>query len=109
MEGFCRSLLLSALCILLAAAPVQAGALALYEEATPDMGVAGAGRQAAAQDASTAGGNPAGMTRLDRSQAEGGFIGFYPVTKFKVQESSAAASRMTCTLSEEIGSPLVFS
>ena len=88
MEGFCRSLLLSALCILLAAAPVQAGALALYEEATPDMGVAGAGRQAAAQDASTAGGNPAGMTRLDRSQAEGGFIGFYPVTKFKVQEAT---------------------
>ena len=81
MEGFCRSLLLSVLCILFAAASVQAGALALYEEATPDMGVAGAGRQAAAQDASTAGGNPAGMTRLDRSQAEGGFLGFYPKTK----------------------------
>jgi long-chain fatty acid transport protein len=90
MEGFCRSLLLSALCILLAAAPVQAGALALYEEATPDMGVAGAGRQAAAHDASTAGGNPAGMTRLDRSQAEGGFLGFYPKTKFKVQETNVS-------------------
>ena len=88
MEGFCRSLLLSVLCILFAAASVQAGALALYEQATPDMGVAAAGRQAAALDASTAGGNPAGMTRLDRSQAEGGFIGFYPVSKFKVQEAT---------------------
>lgn len=88
MEAFCRSLLLSVLCILFAAASVQAGALALYEQATPDMGVAASGRQAAALDASTASGNPAGMTRLDRSQAEGGFIGFYPVTKFKVQEAT---------------------
>jgi long-chain fatty acid transport protein len=90
MQSFYRSLFLSALCILLAAASVQAGALALYEEATPDMGVAGAGRQAAAQDASTASGNPAGMTRLDRSQVEGGFLGFYPVTKFKVQETNVS-------------------
>ena len=90
MEAFCRSLLLSVLCILFAAASVQAGALWLYEEATPDMGVAGAGRQAAAQDASTAGGNPAGMTRLDRSQAEGGFLGIYPQAKFKVQETDVS-------------------
>jgi long-chain fatty acid transport protein len=90
MEGFCRSLLLSVLCILVAAAPVQAGALWLYEEATPDMGVAGAGRQAAAQDASTATGNPAGMTRLDRSQVEGGFLGIYPEAKFKVQETDVS-------------------
>ena len=88
MQSFCRSLLLSLLCILFAAASVQAGALALYEQATPDMGVATAGRQAAALDASTASGNPAGMTRLDRSQVEGGFIGFYPQTKFKVQEAT---------------------
>jgi long-chain fatty acid transport protein len=90
MQSFCRSLFLSLLCILFAAAPVQAGALWLYEEATPDMGVAGAGRQAAAQDASTASGNPAGMTRLDRSQAEGGFLGIYPEAKFKVQETDVS-------------------
>jgi long-chain fatty acid transport protein len=90
MQSFYRSLLLSVLGILLAAVPVQAGALWLYEEATPDMGVAGAGRQAAAQDASTASGNPAGMTRLDRSQAEGGFLGIYPVSKFKVQETDVS-------------------
>jgi len=88
MQSFYRSLFLSLLCILLAAPSVQAGALWLYEEATPDMGVAGAGRQAAAMDASTASGNPAGMTRLDRSQMEGGFLGIYPVTKFKVQETN---------------------
>lgn len=78
------------LLVLLAAPSAQAGALWLYEEATPDMGVAGAGRQAAAMDASTAGGNPAGMTRLDRSQVEGGFLGIYPETKFKVQETDVS-------------------
>jgi long-chain fatty acid transport protein len=90
MQCFCRSLFLSLLCILFAVASVQAGALWLYEEATPDMGVAGAGRQAAAQDASTASGNPAGMTRLERSQAEGGFLGIYPEAKFKVQETDVS-------------------
>jgi len=40
----------------------------LYEAGTPDVGTANAGRAAHAKDASTAGGNPAGMTRLDRSQ-----------------------------------------
>jgi long-chain fatty acid transport protein len=88
MQRIYRSLFLSVLCILVAAASAQAGALWLYEEATPDMGVAGAGRQAAALDASTAGGNPAGMTRLDRSQMEGGFLGIYPVSKFKVQDTT---------------------
>ena len=79
------------LLLVLSAAPsVQAGGLWLYEEATPDMGVAGAGRQAAAMDASTAGGNPAGMTRLDRSQMEGGFLGISPDTKFKVQETTVS-------------------
>jgi long-chain fatty acid transport protein len=83
-----RSVLVCALILFLAAGPVHAGALWLYEEATPDMGVAGSGRQAAAMDASTASGNPAGMTRLDRSQMEGGLMGIAPKTKFKVQETS---------------------
>ena len=50
----------------LTAAVAHAGGVWLYEEATPDMGVGGAGRQAAGFDASTASGNPAAMTRLDR-------------------------------------------
>jgi len=44
------------------------GGLFLYEQGTPDVGTANAGSAALAKDASTAGSNPAGMTRLDRSQ-----------------------------------------
>jgi long-chain fatty acid transport protein len=88
MKKFGFSVFKSILFVILAAASANAGAVWLYEEATPDMGVAGAGRQAAAMDASTASGNPAGMTRLDRSQMAGGFLGFFPDTKFKVQETS---------------------
>jgi long-chain fatty acid transport protein len=83
-----RSFLALAWNVLLAAAPAQAGGLWLYEEATPDMGVGGAGRQAAGFDASTAGGNPAAMTRLDRSQMEGGAMGLYVDAKFNVKNSS---------------------
>ena len=90
MKKYARSMFISALVVILAAASAQAGGLWLYEEATPDMGVAGAGRQAAAMDASTASGNPAGMTRLDRSQMAGGFLGFYPDTKFEVQETNVS-------------------
>jgi len=68
--------------------PACAGGLWLYEEATPDMGVGGAGRQAAGFDASTAGGNPAAMTRLDRSQMEGGFLGLYVDSQFDVDEAT---------------------
>ena len=44
------------------------GGLWLYEMGTPDVGTANAGCAALAKDASTAGINPAGMARLDRSQ-----------------------------------------
>src|SRR5215470_1810842 len=49
----------------------QAAGLYLYEAGTPDLGLAAAGRAALAQDASTVLGNPAGMTRLERSQLTG--------------------------------------
>jgi long-chain fatty acid transport protein len=88
MQSFYRSLFLTVLCILVAATSAQAAGLWLYEEATPDMGVAAAGRQAAALDASTSSGNPAGMTRLDRSQMEGGFLGIYPVAEFEVDQAT---------------------
>ena len=88
MKKYGFSVFILLLFAVLAAASAQAGALWLYEQATPDMGVAGAGRQAAALDASTASGNPAGMTRLDHSQMEGGLLGFFPDAKFKVQETS---------------------
>jgi len=87
MKKYGFGVFISILLAILAVAPAQAGGLWLYEEATPDMGVGGAGRQAAGLDASTASGNPAAMTRLDRSQMEGGLLGFFPDSKFKVQET----------------------
>ncbi|MDH4007906.1 MAG: outer membrane protein transport protein [Desulfuromonadales bacterium] len=60
----------------------NAAGLWLYEQATPDMGSASAGRAALAMDASTASVNPAGMTRLDRSQLLAGFQMLYVDTKF---------------------------
>jgi long-chain fatty acid transport protein len=65
-----------------------AGGLWLYEGSIPDMGMANAGRAASALDASTAGGNPAGMTVLDRSQLVTGFLGILPICKFDVDHSS---------------------
>jgi len=59
------------LSIVLTASSAQAAGLYLYEAGTPDLGLAAAGRAALAQDASTVIGNPAGMTRLERSQITG--------------------------------------
>lgn len=60
-----------ALYVTLLASSVQAAGLYLYENGNPDLGLAAAGRAALAQDASTVMGNPAGMTRLERSQLTG--------------------------------------
>ena len=46
----------------------NAGGLYLYEMGTEDLGLAGAGSAARAQDAATVANNPAGMTRLDGNQ-----------------------------------------
>jgi long-chain fatty acid transport protein len=54
------------------AASAWAGGAGVYEIGTPDLGTAAAGRAASANDASTAFGNPAGMTRLAESQVLGG-------------------------------------
>jgi long-chain fatty acid transport protein len=66
----CVVILLALISALLAAAGARAGGLYLNEFATPSMGVAGAGAEALANDASTnfAFHNPAGMTRLDGHQ-----------------------------------------
>ena len=53
---------------LLIAPSAQAGGLYLYELGTPDMGAAAAGWSARAQDAATVFTNPAGMTRLKKSE-----------------------------------------
>jgi long-subunit fatty acid transport protein len=85
MRKYIHRILVLAMLMVLGALSAHAGGLWLYEEATPDMGVGGAGRQAAGFDASTASGNPAAMTRLDRSQMEGGFLGLYVDSHFDVE------------------------
>jgi long-chain fatty acid transport protein len=60
----------------------HAGGLFFYEMATPDLGTASAGRAAAADNAATAFGNPAGMTRLDQSQMLVGIQPAYGITHF---------------------------
>jgi len=56
--------------------PAWGAGLWLYEGGQPDVGTATAGRAALANDASTAAINPAGMTRLDRSQV---MVGVQPL------------------------------
>jgi len=54
----------------------------------PDMGMANAGRAALAETAATASGNPAGMTRLGRSELLVGIQPMYFTTKFDKDASS---------------------
>ncbi|MBT3368381.1 MAG: hypothetical protein HN416_14610, partial [Nitrospina sp.] len=63
------------------------GGVWLYELGAPDLGTAGAGRAALGVDASTAGINPAGMTRLDRSQMLVAFQGIYIDSRFETDVS----------------------
>lgn len=65
-----------------AAAETHAAGLFLTEMGTPDLGTAAAGRAAAADNAATAFGNPAGMTRLDQSQLLVGLQPAYGISKF---------------------------
>ncbi len=77
-----NSLLLIIMAVCLIPLSSHASGLWLYEQAAPDMGLATAGRAALAQDASTAAGNPAGMTLLERDQIEGGLLGIFVTAKF---------------------------
>jgi len=66
-------------------ASVQGAGIWFYEHATPDMGTASAGRAATADNAATAGDNPAGMTRLDRSELMVGVAPLYYNAKFDAE------------------------
>ena len=71
-----------AVCMTLVASSSWAAGLYLYENGNPDLGLAAAGRAALAQDASTVMGNPAGMTRLDRSQLTASVYTLLPSMQF---------------------------
>jgi long-chain fatty acid transport protein len=73
---------------ILIGSPSWGAALWLYESGAPDLGTAGAGRAALANDASTAGANPAGMTRLDRSQMLVAVQGIYVNSRFDIDTDS---------------------
>jgi len=88
MCAIIRKILAAVLITLIMCPTIWAGGLWMYEGGTPDLGTAGAGRAAAAKDASTAGGNPAGMTRLEGSQMTVGALALFPQIKFDVDESS---------------------
>ena len=74
--------------MVMARGQVFAGGLWLYEGSIPDMGMANAGRAASALDASTASGNPAAMTVLERSQLVTGFMGIQLNSRFHVDHST---------------------
>ncbi len=64
------------------ASPAWAGGLFIYELGNPGSGAASAGWAAAAQDASTAFTNPAGMTKLPQSQLLIGVEALLPTVQF---------------------------
>jgi len=66
----------------------QAAGLYLYEIATEDTGLAGAGQAARAQDASTLVSNPAGMTRLPDHMLTGGLQALYGDTPYKLNNDA---------------------
>lgn len=75
----------------LSAAPASAGGLMLYEVGTEDVGLASAGYGARAEDASTVFTNPAGMTRLDGSQATLGAQVLYGDVAFTIGQGTSPA------------------
>lgn len=68
----------------------SAAGIQLYEIATPDVGLASAGYSARAQDASTLFKNPAGMSRLEGAQFQGGLQLTYGSVEFSPNANTSA-------------------
>jgi long-chain fatty acid transport protein len=77
----------------LIASPAQAGGLYLYELGTPDVGTAAAGWAARAQDAGTVFTNPAGMTRLEKSELLVGIQPLYLHAEFSPDANTTTSGR----------------
>ena len=87
-----RAAAASALAVgLLGGGPASAGGLLLYEFGTAEVGLAAAGYAARAQDASTAFTNPAGMTRLEGTQALAGGQLMWLNQKFSIGAGTSPA------------------
>jgi long-subunit fatty acid transport protein len=70
----------------------DAGGLYLYEVGTPDVGLAGAGYAARADDAATVFTNPAGMTRIDEPSVLMGAQPVYMDFEFSPDGNTSAAA-----------------
>ncbi|MCP3852146.1 MAG: hypothetical protein GY694_18185 [Gammaproteobacteria bacterium] len=73
---------------LLVVNPVFSAGLWLYEVASPELGTASAGAAAIANSASTAGFNPAGMTRLKQSELMAGFQPMHVEARFDIDSAT---------------------
>lgn len=83
-----QSISLITLFLLMLTQQTWAGALWLYEAAHSEVGTASAGMAATANRASIAGSNPAGMTRLNRSELMAGFQPMYHDSKFDLDSAT---------------------
>ena len=79
--------MLLALILVVSSAYGQCGAICLYEVGHPLQGASSAGAGAAAQDASTAFFNPAGMTRLHDNEIQVGTVFLFGDVEFDANES----------------------
>jgi long-chain fatty acid transport protein len=68
-----------------------AGGISLYEFGSPDVGLAAAGYAARAQDAATVFTNPAGMSRLEKSQVLGGLQALYGNVEFSPNSATTTS------------------
>jgi len=75
------------------ASGAHAGGLYLYEVGSPDVGLAGAGYAARADDAATAFTNPAGMTRIDQPSLMMGAQPMYLHLDFNPDGATSAVAR----------------
>lgn len=81
-----------ALAVTLAASGVNANGLSINEQSASGMGTGFAGRSSSAEDASTLFGNPAGMSRLDRTEISGGFATIFASTDIDNAQGFAVGS-----------------
>jgi len=79
------------LVVLCAYGTAWAGGISLYEFGSPDVGLAAAGYAARAQDASTVFTNPAGMSRLEKSQVLGGLQALYGNVEFSPDSATTVS------------------
>jgi long-chain fatty acid transport protein len=92
MSHYWRPILFVLVFSLTLAGGAHAGGLYLYEVGSPDVGLAGAGYAARADDASTVFTNPAGMTRIDEPSLMMGAQPMYLHLKFDPDSSTSTVA-----------------